>query len=156
VIRTFGLVVDVVVAEVGREVHTEANAHYQVNQCHPIKNDSPERHEAEAANQGADDAQDGADSRDCVGKEHTGDGDDDYTGDEDALKGLAKHGEVLVGVGEIAVEHGDLHVFGRHVSCNLSDVQNHSFLIFRAVNVLALNQQSRSDDPGLVFIESHI
>ena len=43
------LEVDVVIAEVGGEVHTEANAHDQVDQGDPVQHDVPDGHEAKAA-----------------------------------------------------------------------------------------------------------
>ncbi len=44
-----GLALDVVVAEVGGEVHAEADAHDEVDEGDPVQHDAPQGHEAQGS-----------------------------------------------------------------------------------------------------------
>ena len=75
------LEVDVVIAEVGREVHTEADAHDEIDERDAVQDNVPDGHEAQTANKGAHYAQDGRYCGEGVRKEDDGDSDYDDAGD---------------------------------------------------------------------------
>jgi len=47
--RMMGLALDVVVAEVGGEVHAEADAHDEVDEGDPVQHDAPQGHESQGS-----------------------------------------------------------------------------------------------------------
>ena len=106
--------VDVVVAEVGRKVHAEPDAHDEVDERDPIEDDAPEGHEPEGSEQGAHDAQHGAGGGQAVREEEEGDNDHHQPRHQDALDRLVEDGEVLVRVEEVAVVHSRLDLYQTH------------------------------------------
>ena len=121
------------------EVNTETDTHNEVNESNAIKNNAPNRHETKAASEGADNAKDGTDGRDCIGEENNGHCDDNDTGEQNARDTLSKNCEVLISVGEITVEHICLEIFIAYFFANFPDFQHHVFLLFCTVDILSLN-----------------
>lgn len=128
----------VVVADMGREVDREANAHDEVDQGHAIQVDTPPGHVADHTNLNGDDGQGHPERADKGRDEDQGDDDHDQGRDQDALNGLWPDGQVLVNVDEKRLKNGDFQVICRKPVTRLSQVCHHLLLQVRVDNVMTL------------------
>ena len=149
---TLVLEVNVVVAEVSREVDAEADTHDEVDESDAVEDNVPDGHEAETAGQGAHNAQHSGDCRDDVGQQQDGDTDDDDACEEDALEGLTEYCEVLVRIGKVAVEHVGFEVPIAVVVADVPDLHNHFLLVLGAVDVLPLNEKPGGEYPRDILV----
>ena len=150
------LEVDVMVAEMCREVYTEANTHDEVDQRDTVQDDVPDGHEAEAPGQGAHDAEDGGDGREDVRQEDDGDSDDDDASEENTLERLAEYCQILVRVGEIAVKYVGLEVLISVIVTNISDLHHHFLLIFGCVDILSLDEKPGGQYPADILVVGQV
>ena len=104
------------VADVGREVHGEADAHDEVDEGDAVQVDVPPGHEADHAGLDAHDGEGDPKGADRVGDHEEGDDHHEHRSDQDGLDGLGHNLQVLVNVDEVGVEHGHLQDYNRYWS----------------------------------------
>ena len=121
------------------KIHTESNAHDEVDQSDSIKNNVPNGHESQTPSEGADDTNDCRKGRDSVREKDNGDSDYNDTSEHDALETLTEDGQVLVSEQEVAVEDNGFKIVITELSANISDLQDHFLFIYGGVYILALD-----------------
>ena len=104
-LRAAALLRHVVVADVGREVHGEPDAHDEVDQGDAVEVDAPPGHVAKDAGLNAEDGEGDPEAAHRVGDHDEADDHHEGRGDEHGLDGLGHDLEVLVHVDKVGMEH---------------------------------------------------